>query len=322
MQHLLLGWPVAQLGRAPFVAATSEAVDLPARALGLALGAGTMLHLAPGIGGFVGGDHVAALLATEPHWHRPGTTLLIDIGTNTEISIVRGDGAQPRIWSASCPSGPALEGGHIGCGMRAAEGAIERVAIDEAGALRLGVIGAADPVGLCGSGVLDALAAFVDAGWVDRRGRIAASCPAVATTDDGAKSILLAAASHRAPALHFGQRDVRAVQLAKSAIRTGIVLLAAEAGVAEDAIDRIVIAGAFGAYLRVESGIAIGLLPPLPRARFTQVGNAAGLGVRQMLASTADRGRAAEIAGSSRYVELSARADFQKTFLHHLGFAP
>jgi uncharacterized 2Fe-2S/4Fe-4S cluster protein (DUF4445 family) len=318
MQHLLLGWPVAQLGRAPFVAAMSDAVVLPAQALGLQLGAGAAVHLAPGIGGFVGGDHVAALLATEPQWRREGTTLVIDIGTNTEISLVRDRGG--AIWSASCPSGPALEGGHIGCGMRAAEGAIERVEI-EGETLRLGVIGAADAVGLCGSGVVDALAAFVAAGWVDRRGRIVGKGAAIGSVD-GVRAITLAEAKAQLPALHFSQPDVRAVQLAKAAIRTGIVLLAAEAGSTEADIDRVVIAGAFGAYLRVQSCVAIGLLPPLPRERFVQVGNAAGLGVQQMLASTAQRERAAEIATKSRYVELSTRADFQKTFLHHLGFAP
>jgi uncharacterized 2Fe-2S/4Fe-4S cluster protein (DUF4445 family) len=123
MQHLLAGWPVAQLGRAPFVAAAAQALDVAADRLGLALGPGAAVHLAPSIGGFVGGDHVAALLATEANWRQPGTTLLMDIGTNTEISLVH----EGRILSASCPSGPALEGGHIGSGMRAAEGAIERV---------------------------------------------------------------------------------------------------------------------------------------------------------------------------------------------------
>lgn len=320
MQHLLAGWPVAQLGRAPFVAAMSEALDAPARELGLQVAAGASVHLAPGIGGFVGGDHVSALLAAQPQWQQSGTTLVMDIGTNTEISLVRHDGAHAAIWSASCPSGPALEGGHIGIGMRAADGAIERVAIVD-DALRLTVIGGGAPVGLCGSGVLDALAAFVEAGWVDARGRIAGHRPEVATVD-GVRAITLAGETPVAPAVRFTQHDVRAVQLAKSAIRTGVRLLADEAGLAESDIDRFVIAGAFGAYIRVESCIAIGLLPPLPRERFFQVGNAAGLGVQQMLASTERRERAARLATECRYVELSSRADFQTTFIRHIGFAP
>lgn len=324
MQHLLAGWPVAQLGRAPFVAAALEAVEVAADRLGLALGPGAALHLAPSIGGFVGGDHVTALLATEAIWREPGVTLVMDIGTNTEISLIH-DG---RILSASCPSGPALEGGHIGSGMRAAEGAIERVEV-VADALRLQVIGAVVPVGLCGSGVLDALAAFVGAGWIDARGRIVAGRHPCIGEVDGVRTITLAEETeerHRSiPAVRFSQHDVRAVQLAKSAIRTGVKLLCAEAGLDELQIDRFVIAGAFGAYIRVESARAIGLLPPLPPApdgtsRFEQVGNAAGLGVQQMLSSRERRARAAQIARQARYVELSSRSDFQKTFLQHIGF--
>jgi len=315
MQHLLAGWPVAQLGRAPFVAAMNEPLDVPARDLGVQVARGANLHLASSVGGFVGGDHVCALLATEPLWSQPGTSLVMDIGTNTEISLVH----EGRIWSASCPSGPALEGGHIGSGMRAAEGAIERVAIGPGGQLELQVIGGGRPVGLCGSGVIDALAAFVGAGWVDTRGRIVGTGPAIGTID-GVKAITLAEETPDIPAVRFTQHDVRAVQLAKSAIRSGVQLLAAVAGLDESCIDRIVIAGAFGAYISVESGVAIGLFPDLPRARFTQVGNAAGLGVQQMLASRERRERAARLATECRYVELSLRGDFQKTFLRHIGF--
>ena len=152
MQHLLLGLPVAQLGRAPFVAAVSQGVDVKARELGLAIGPGAYVHVAPNIGGFVGGDHVSALLATRELWDSEATSLVMDIGTNTEISLIY----QGRILSTSCPSGPALEGGHISCGMRAAEGAIERVGLAADGSLTLQVIGKKKPLGLCGSGVLDA----------------------------------------------------------------------------------------------------------------------------------------------------------------------
>ena len=317
MQHLLAGWPVAQLGRAPFVAACNGAVELPARELGLQMALGATLHLAPGIGGFIGGDHVAALLATEPLWQQPGTTLVMDIGTNTELSLVQ-DG---HIASASCPSGPALEGGHIGCGMRAARGAIERVSLDDKASLRCQVIGGGPPVGLCGSGVVDALAAFVGAGWIDARGRIVGDAAAIAEVD-GVRTITLVDETAHAPAVCFNQHDVRAVQLAKSAIRTGVRLLTADAGLAEAQIDRFVIAGAFGATLSVDSGVAIGLFPDLPRERFNQVGNAAGLGVQQMLASRERRSRAARLATECKSVELATRTDFQKTFLHHIGFQP
>ncbi len=308
MHHLLLGLPVAQLGRAPFVAALQDGVQIKARDLGLSFCPGAQVHVAPNIGGFVGGDHVTALLATEARWRAGGTSLVMDIGTNTEITLIH-DG---RFLSASCPSGPALEGGHISCGMRAAEGAIERVTLVD-GRIAVTVIGDQEPVGLCGSGVLDALATLHRAGIVDDRGRIASGHPDVLETAGKRVAVL-------APGVHFTQDDVRAVQLAKAAIRAGVELLLEAAGLREGVIERFIIAGAFGAYIDVASGIATGLFPDLPPAHFEQVGNAAGLGIRQMLASQRARSRAGELAAACRYVELSTIAGFQKCFIKHLGF--
>jgi uncharacterized 2Fe-2S/4Fe-4S cluster protein (DUF4445 family) len=288
MHHLLLGLPVRQLGRAPFVAAVRDAMDVKARELDLTVCPGAYVHLAPNIGGFVGSDHVTALLATQELWHHATTTLVMDIGTNTEISLIhRGD-----ITSASCPSGPALEGGHISCGMRAAEGAIERVVVAD-GRIKIAVIGNRQAVGLCG--------------------RIAGQHPDIEDIDGKRAAIL-------APGVHFNQHDVRAVQLAKAAIRTGIELLLRDRDLREDDIELIVIAGAFGSYIDVGSAIAIGLLPALPLNRFKQVGNAAGAGVRQILASRQARAHGRELAQRCRYLELSTRTDFQKTFLHNIGF--
>lgn len=308
MHHLLLGLPVAQLGRAPFVAAVRDGIDLKARDLGLDVCSGAYVHLVANVGGFVGGDHVTALVATEERWCGQGTALVMDIGTNTEISLIH-DG---ELYTSSSPSGPALEGGHISCGMRAAEGAIERVAVKD-GRLAVQVIGGGEAVGLCGSGVLDALAALHEAGIVDARGRIAAGHPDV--LEIGGKRL-----AQLAPGVYFTQDDVRAVQLAKSAIRSVAELLLKVAGLTEDDIGHFIIAGAFGAYISIESGIAIGLFPDLPRQRFVQVGNAAGLGVRQMLASRVARQRADDLAARCRYQELSSRPDFQKIFLANIGF--
>ncbi len=310
MHHLLLGLPVRQLGRAPFVAAEREALDVKARELGLHVARGAWVHLAPNVGGFVGGDHVTALLATEEEWRGCATALVMDIGTNTEISLIHGG----TIRSASAPSGPALEGGHIGCGMRAAEGAIERVRLED-GRLAVDTIGHKPAIGLCGSGVLDALAALRRGGLISERGRLAQDHPdIVALPDKKGRAVRLA------PEVLFTQDDVRAVQLAKAAIRSATELLLDEAGVDAAAIERFIIAGAFGAYIDVASGIDIGLFPALPRERFRQVGNAAGAGVRRLLASTAARERARQLAGACRYTELSSRGDFQKVFLGHIGF--
>lgn len=308
MHHLLLGLPVRQLARAPFVAAVRAGNDVKARDLGVAACPGAYVHLVPNVGGFVGGDLVAALLATEKRWSAAATSLVMDIGTNTEICLVHAGG----LLSASCPSGPALEGGHISCGMRAAEGAIERVGIAD-GRISIRVIGDKEPIGLCGSGVLDALATLYRAHIVDARGRLAAGHSQVVNLHGKLAALL-------APGVHFTQDDVRAVQLAKAAIRTGVELLLREAKLTELDIECFIIAGAFGAFLDVGSGIATGLFPDLPRERFAQVGNAAGMGVRQMLASQQARARAAELAAACRYLELSTCADFQKIYLHHIGF--
>jgi uncharacterized 2Fe-2S/4Fe-4S cluster protein (DUF4445 family) len=308
MHHLLLGLPVRALGRAPFVAVLSDAIDIDARELGLAVAPGASIHLAPNVGGFVGGDHVTALLATEERWRGLGAALVMDIGTNTEITLIH----RGRLYSASAPSGPALEGGHISSGMRAAEGAIEKVWLED-GRLRVATIGAQPPLGLCGSGVLDTLAVLHAGGLINDQGRLAHDHPDIITRN-GKRAIRLA------DEVLFTQDDVRAVQLAKAAIRTATDLLLDEAGVAAGELEAFIIAGSFGAYIDVASGLAIGLFPALPRQRFHQVGNAAGVGIRRMLADRGARVRAGELARTCRYMELSSRSDFQKRFLQHIGF--
>ena len=148
---------------------------------------------------------------------------------------------------------------------------------------------------------------------VNAGGRLLAGHPDVVEIG-GKRAALLA------PGVHFTQNDVRAVQLAKAAIRTGVNLLLLEQGLQEQSLERVVIAGAFGAYIDLHSGVDIGLFPDLPLARFEQVGNAAGVGVRQMLTSATARVSAGEIAASCNYLELSTRTEFQKVFLHHIGF--
>jgi uncharacterized 2Fe-2S/4Fe-4S cluster protein (DUF4445 family) len=308
MQHLLLGLPVRQLGRAPFVAVVHTPMNVAARDLDLNFAPGASIHIAGNVGGFVGSDHVAALLATRDRWMQAGVTLVMDIGTNTEISLMC-DGA---IVSASCPSGPALEGGHVSCGMRAADGAIERVSIVD-GRLAVKTIGGDDPVGVCGSGILDAMSASLRLGLLDTGGRIRAGHPDV-LSDHGRRAIRLA------EGVHVTQADVRAVQLAKAAVRTGVDLLLQRMGLTEQHIDRFILAGAFGAYIDLASAIDVGLLPRLPLDRIVQVGNAAGVGVARMLASREERTAAREIAARCAYVELSTNPQFQKRFMKNIGF--
>ena len=168
-------------------------------------------------------------------------------------------------------------------------------------------------MGLCGSGVLDTVASLHQGGLINHQGRLALQHPSIVTLGK-MRAVRLA------DEVFFTQGDVRAVQLAKAAIRTATDLLLDVAGVPEAAIQRFIIAGAFGAYIDVPSGVATGLFPALPVERIEQVGNAAGLGVRQMLVSSLARERAAQLADQCRYIELSSRSDFQKVFLHHIAF--
>lgn len=319
MHHLFAGLPVGQLGHAPYVPAVSQALDLRAADLGLELAPGAYVHLPPNIAGYVGADHVAMVLATETYRARR-TTLALDIGTNTEISLNH----HGRLLCCSCASGPAFEGAHIRDGMRAAPGAIERVQIFLDGGephLRLQTIGDQAPVGVCGSGILDAIAEMLNAGALDRRGALVGSHPLV-RKNDGMNEFVLAEArqtGHGRDVL-VTRRDVNEIQLAKSAIRTGIEILLAEAGITAESIEEFIVAGAFGTYISISSAIRIGMFPDLPLERFRQVGNAAGAGARYMLVSTEQRRLAQEIAHRLEYIELSAHPEFTNEFSHRLFF--
>jgi uncharacterized 2Fe-2S/4Fe-4S cluster protein (DUF4445 family) len=309
MHHLLLGLPVAQLARSPFVPAVKYAVDVKARELGLPVAAGAYVHLFPNIAGYVGADHVAALLSTRVMRAR-AATLLIDIGTNTEISFVK-DG---EVTALSCASGPAFEGGHIRDGMRAAPGAIERVHIED-GKVEYQTIDDGPVVGICGSGLLDAAAQMYQAGVIDEGGRMQRGHRGVRSRN-GQLEFVIASGSVKGgrPAVAVTQRDVRELQLAKGAIRAGIQALLEAGDCAEEQISRIIIAGAFGSYIDVSSGMSIGMLPSLPLDRFRQVGNAAGMGAKMGLISRRASSEADRIASKVKYIELAGATGFNKTF--------
>lgn len=307
MHHLFLGLPVGQLALSPFVPAVSTALEVKARDLGLRLGEGAYVHLLPNIAGFVGADHVAALLATGV-WREEGPVLLLDIGTNTEISLVKGG----RIFTASTPSGPAFEGGHIKHGMRAASGAIEKVRI-KGEEVWYRTIDDEPPVGICGSGIIDTVAQLLMAGILDERGRLLDVHPRVREGEGGKEFVLVEGRGGRD--IVMTQKDIRELQLAKASIRAGILGLLEEAKVEEWELKRVYIAGAFGTYIDVQSAVTIGMLPPLPLDRFIQVGNAAGVGARLALLSRERRREAEEITRRVHYVELASSARFQRLLL-------
>jgi len=314
MHHLLLQLPVDHLGAVPFVAASGNAMDVKARDIGIKAAPGAYVHTIANIAGFVGGDHTAVLLAIGSDREQK-TVIALDIGTNTEISLIH----KGLLSTISCPSGPALEGRHIRCGMRSAPGAIESVEIcgDQ---VRVKTIGTAPPVGICGSGVVDATAQLYQAGVVSRAGRMTRDHPRVRIRDGQPEFVLVNERDAQGAAVVFNQRDIRAVQLAKGAIRAGIQVLLEEAELREEQIDQVIIAGAFGNYIDLASAVAIGMLPDLPLDRFAQVGNAAGMGAKLALVSYPHRATAQSIAASSQYIELAGSVRFNRAFMRSMRF--
>ncbi len=314
MHHLLLKLPVTHLGAVPFVAASASATDVKARDVGITAMPGAYVHVLPNIAGFVGGDHTAMLLAIGGD-REDKTVVALDIGTNTEMSLIH----KGRLSSISCPSGPALEGGHIRCGMRSGHGAIESVKIS-ADEVRIQTIDDSPPVGICGSGVLDATAQLYLAGIVSPTGRMTKEHPRVRMRDGQPEFVLADEREAQGAAIVFNQRDVRAVQLAKGAIRAGIRVLLEQAAVKEEQIDQVIIAGAFGNYIDLASAVAIDMLPNLPLDRFAQIGNAAGIGAKLALVSYPHRATAQSIAARSHYMELAGSAHFNRCFMHAMRF--
>ena len=305
IHHLFLGLPVKQLGLSPYVPTVDTAVDVKAREIGLKIAPGAYVHLLPNIAGYVGADHVAMLLAIRlAETNR--VTLAIDIGTNTEICLNH----KGKMTSVSCASGPAFEGAHIKFGMRAAPGAIEHVRLD-GGKLEVQTIGGQAPVGICGSGLLDVVAQLRLNEIIQRSGKMVEH-PLVRSQDGKAEFVL--AKRQDLEDITLSQKDVRELQLAKAAIRLGIQALVEAEGLTENDLEQVIIAGAFGTFIDVESAITIGMLPGLPLERFKQVGNAAGTGARLALISQTEREKANEIARQDDYIELAKIPNFNRKF--------
>jgi uncharacterized 2Fe-2S/4Fe-4S cluster protein (DUF4445 family) len=315
MHHLFAGLPVRQLGEAPFVPEISDALDIPSQSIGLALSPGAYVHLPPIIAGYVGPDQVAMLLATEAV-EREKTVIALDIGTNTEISLITGD----RVLCCSCASGPAFEGAHIHDGMRAAPGAIERLQI-QGQEVRVSTVGGQPAVGICGSGILDAISQMLSEGLIDFRGMLQEDHPLIQRVGEELIVLLVPASDSGSERdVIVTRKDVNEIQLAKGAIRAGIEVLLKEAELSYEEIGEIIVAGAFGTYLDIRSAIGIGMFPDLPQTRFRQVGNAAGMGAKQMLISSERRQTAEEISKKVEYLELTTHPDFMDEFLKAMNF--
>jgi uncharacterized 2Fe-2S/4Fe-4S cluster protein (DUF4445 family) len=315
MRGIFLGDDVTPLGTAPYEGVPLEAREVTGAALGLTGLEHVSVHALPCASAFIGADVVAGIVATR-FARGEGPALFIDLGTNAEIVLATGS----TLLAASAAAGPALEGAGITSGMRAALGAIERVRLVR-DALELEVIGDVPPLGLCGSGALDLLAALLDAGVLDPSGRL--QTPGgpfderVIERDDGRAFVV----DPERPVV-LTQKDVRAVQLAKGAVRAAVDLLLDEAGVNAEQMQRVVVAGGFGLHVDASSLVRIGMAPHGLETRFSFVGNAALEGARAACVSRAARREANRVAASIRTLDLASAPQFQDAFIRALDFPP
>ncbi len=314
MHHLFLGLPVRQLGLAPYLPAVKASLDVKARDLGLCIAPGAYVHLLPNVAGFIGADHVAMILATGIY-KTDKTVVGLDIGTNTEVVLTHGG----EMRTTSCASGPAFEARHIKHGMLAASGAVEKVKILDS-AVEFQTVNGAPPIGLCGSGIVDALAELHRIGLINRRGRLGDG-PGIRQVGNTREFVLVSGeGSKTGQDITITQKDISEIQLAKAAIRTGIEALLDEAEIAWEQVEKVILAGAFGTYIDPASAIGIGMFPALPLERFKQVGNAAGMGAKLALISKLQRTNAGEIARRVRYLELMTHPNFPMQFAHAMYF--
>ncbi|MDH4179765.1 MAG: ASKHA domain-containing protein, partial [Armatimonadota bacterium] len=326
MSHLLLGVSPAGLGTVPFVPSFRSSQTVRAASLGIDVNPEGSIYVAPNIGSFVGADTVGVILAGELD-RGDGLRIAVDIGTNGEIVVAKGG----ELYACSTAAGPAFEGAKISCGMRASVGAIDAVRIDDE--VDCHVIGDVRPRGLCGSGLVDAIAELVRVGAVAETGRMltreeASALPEkvrerLVENEDGMEFVLARAGEAYADEpLTLTARDVRETQLAKAAIYGGMELMLHQVGASPGDVAQLLLAGAFGNYIRRESALAIGLIPSVAAERIVSIGNAAGVGARLMLCSLSERRRAQEIARSTQHVELSEREGFYDRFADAMMLRP
>jgi len=315
MLHLLLGIDPTPISMMPFTPTFMDEMSVPAREVGLRIHPEGYIQTLPALGAYVGADIVSGVLATGIA-REDKLRVFVDVGTNGEIVI----GSSQRTLATAAPAGPAFEGSQIKCGMRATDGAIEGVHIGDT--VELQVIGGDVPAqGLCGSGLVDAVAQLLKAGLLDHSGRMLSAAEAAdhplanrLIEVDGVKAFLLA------DGVYLSQRDVRELQFAKGSIATGIKVLMDILGVNPSDLDEIFLGGSFGSYLNPESAKIIGLVPPVDVDKIIAVGNSAGEGAKIALLSYRERQVAFELPSRIEYIELSGRTDFNESFVSVLRF--
>jgi uncharacterized 2Fe-2S/4Fe-4S cluster protein (DUF4445 family) len=315
MLHLLFGIDPSPLAVMPFTPAFMEPLSVLASDIGLEIHPHGYIQTLPALGAYVGADIVAGVLATGIV-REDKMRVFVDVGTNGEIVL----GNAQRALATAAPAGPAFEGSQIRCGMRATDGAIEGVQLGDG--VELQVIGGdVRPEGICGSGLVDAVAQLLLAGLLDHSGRMktAEDVPGHPLRDrlidvDGVRAFLLA------DGVYLTQKDIRELQFAKGSIATGIKVLMDILGIETKDLDEVLLGGSFGSYLNPESAKIIGLVPPVDVDRIIAVGNSAGEGAKIALLSYRERQVAFELPARIEYVELSGRTDFNDAFVSVLGF--
>jgi uncharacterized 2Fe-2S/4Fe-4S cluster protein (DUF4445 family) len=318
MTHLLLGLPPRFIRESPYVPTVNNVPEFRASDIGLNIHPDAIVACAPGVGSYVGGDITSGLLCTDLPLNHNDVFLFMDIGTNGEIVIGNAD------WmvACACSAGPAFEGAGIKCGMRAAEGAIERVAIgDDGTTLDYSVIGGGKPAGICGSGLISLLGELFRRQIVDRSGRFF-DAPGTGriVQQDSRRAFLLATAeeSRIGVDLVISEADLENLIRTKAAIYAACSLVLENVGLTWDAIARVYIAGGFGRYIRIADAVLIGMLPDLPLARFCYIGNSSLTGAYMALLSREHRRRLAEIASRITYVDLSSNPRYMDSYVKAL----
>ncbi|MEM1550280.1 MAG: ASKHA domain-containing protein [Candidatus Methanomethylicia archaeon] len=316
MHHLFLGVTPKYLALSPYTPVFKRSINLVAKDLNLNINPTGVITVLPIIAGFVGSDAIADVLATGIH-KLDENSLLIDIGTNTEIFI----GNRSDLICCSCASGPAFEGMHIKYGMRAVEGAIEKVTIDSNLDVEYKVIGDIKPKGICGSATIDIIAGLFKNGVIDRFGKFNVDIRSrrIKRSSEGFEFIIaFSDETSIGRDIVFSQRDIREIQLAKAAIYSGCYILMKKKNLGLDDINRVFIAGAFGNYIDVENAKIIGLIPDIPSDKVKFVGNTAIVGAKMALLSSEVRSEAESLANIIRYHELAADPNFQMEFLNSI----
>jgi uncharacterized 2Fe-2S/4Fe-4S cluster protein (DUF4445 family) len=319
MHHLLIGLPIDRLSIFPYEPTIKKALNIQAHEFQLAINSKANIHFMPNIEAFLGSDCIGSIISTGLYRSKQ-PSLLIDIGTNTEIVACN----QGKLSACSCASGPAFEGGHIKYGMKATPGAIKTVKIDPS-TLKASIQTIDDlyPLGLCGSGIVDLIAEMLKVGILNRNGTIQSgdNSPRIRLNQQNTREYIIKDGAKGSSEILITQKDIREIQLAKAAIRTGILILLSEMNIKPQDIKRCYFAGAFGTYLNPENAKSIGMIPNFLPTIMKSVGNAACGGAKMALVSTNVRKTSGRIAGKVKYIELSRQPNFQSLFIESLKFS-